>query len=93
VLDAAGGFSVLQIRLETGRTHQIRIHLAAIGHPLLGEAWYRSPRCSRHGRQALHAFGLSFADPGPPQHLVAPLPQDLLDLAARLGLALPTTPV
>lgn len=54
--------SLLEVTLETGRTHQIRVHLAAIGHPVVGDAVYgrRSPHI---GRQALHSFRLGFKEP------------------------------
>ncbi len=52
--------SILSVVIETGRTHQIRIHLAEEGHPLLGETRYVSPACSRHPRQALHALEIRF---------------------------------
>ncbi|MFZ9889082.1 MAG: pseudouridine synthase, partial [Myxococcota bacterium] len=77
------GFALVEVRLETGRTHQVRVHLAHAGHPLVGESVYRVPPSDRHPRQALHAFELCVAD-GP--RLRAPLPQDLLTLLAELGL-------
>jgi 23S rRNA pseudouridine1911/1915/1917 synthase len=83
--------------LETGRTHQIRIHLAEIGHPVVGEAVYRPrarPRSKAHfHRQALHAQTLGFIHPltGQAVSVEAPLPSDLdeliVDLRNRWGSA------
>jgi len=88
VLDRGDSCSLLRVQIETGRTHQIRIHLAALGHPLLGEEWYRTPPCTQHERQALHAWSLHFDDGKAPQMLRSPLPDDLLRLldARRLSL-------
>jgi 23S rRNA pseudouridine1911/1915/1917 synthase len=82
--------------LETGRTHQIRIHMAEMGHPVVGEAVYRprlQPRCKAHfHRQALHAQTLGFVHPltGETVHVEAPLPSDLgallTDLRNRYGI-------
>lgn len=77
--------SLLQLRILTGRSHQIRIHLAHLGHPLIGEDRYRQPPSDLHTRQALHAARLDFPD----LQLIAPPPHDLLALAAGLGLAWP----
>jgi 23S rRNA pseudouridine1911/1915/1917 synthase len=81
------GASLLRLRLETGRTHQIRVHMAAIGHPILGDATYGVPG-SQIGlrRQFLHARRLAFAHPvdGRRIELTSELPADL---AAALELA------
>jgi len=75
--------ALLDIRLETGRTHQIRIHLAGIGHPILGDAQHGGELARRHParppRLALHAAVLGFAHPvsGEPRRYEAPLPDDL----------------
>ena len=58
----ADGFSALRCQLHTGRTHQARVHLAHLGHPLLGEARYRDPPCDAHPRHALHARRIELAD-------------------------------
>jgi 23S rRNA pseudouridine1911/1915/1917 synthase len=63
-LEKLNGATLVQCQLQTGRTHQIRIHLAEKGHPVLGEKLYSSPRMSeRSPRLALHAYSLSFQDP------------------------------
>jgi len=72
--------SLLECRLETGRTHQIRVHLAAIGHPVVGDAPYQGARASLPlARPFLHATVLSFAHPvsGDPLHFEEPLPREL----------------
>ena len=76
------GYTLLLIRLETGRTHQIRVHMQYLGHPLLGDTLYgQFPENEEAliGRQALHAFRLSFAHPitGDPLTFEAPLPEDM----------------
>ncbi len=72
--------SYLELRLETGRTHQIRVHLGAIGHPVVGDARYRGDR-RRSGcaRPFLHATGLAFVDPAIGREVAfsSPLPEDL----------------
>ncbi|MDQ6746213.1 MAG: RluA family pseudouridine synthase [Actinomycetota bacterium] len=80
--------TLLSVVLDTGRTHQIRVHMAAIGHPLCGDAQYGGPM--RHGltRQFLHAGRLDFTHPvtGEDLNLRAPLPEDLaLALKAASG--------
>jgi 23S rRNA pseudouridine1911/1915/1917 synthase len=82
--------TLLRMRLETGRTHQIRAHLLAIGHPVAGDPEYGSPR--RHGlrRQFLHAARLAFTHPvtGAAVDVASPLPADLaaaLERAAESG--------
>jgi len=76
----------LQCRLETGRTHQIRVHLSAIGHPVLGDPTYGN-RTSKDGfsRVALHAEQLGFIHPttGESLRFEAPLPGDLRELIAN----------
>jgi 23S rRNA pseudouridine1911/1915/1917 synthase len=74
--------------LHTGRTHQIRVHMAHIGHPLLGDALYAGPMQLGIERQALHAFRLSFAHPitGEALRIEAPLPPDMAQVLADLKL-------
>ena len=70
----------LELRLETGRTHQIRVHLAAIGHPVVGDERYRGDRRrSGCGRTFLHAAGLAFVNPasGKEESFTSLLPEDL----------------
>ncbi len=86
VLDRGIDCSLLEAQLETGRTHQIRIHLSSLGHPLLGEGWYRDPPCADFERQALHAWRLGFADGESPDRFHSPVPPDLLRLIVSRGL-------
>jgi 23S rRNA pseudouridine1911/1915/1917 synthase len=74
-----GDATLLRIRLETGRTHQIRAHLKAIGHPVLGDPEYGIAGARGLPRQFLHATHLAFAHPrsGAPVALTSPLPPDL----------------
>jgi 23S rRNA pseudouridine1911/1915/1917 synthase len=82
--------SLVECRLETGRTHQIRVHMTFAGHPLAGDAVYgrrRDPSpLGSFPRQALHAASLGFVHPvtGEPLRFEAPLPQDMEDLLAAL---------
>jgi 23S rRNA pseudouridine1911/1915/1917 synthase len=73
------GFTLLRVRLETGRTHQIRAHLEAIGHPVCGDAEYGTAGLLGLARQFLHAARLAFAHPvgGAPVDVSSPLPDDL----------------
>lgn len=78
--------ALLRVTLETGRTHQIRVHLEAIGHPVVGDPEYG--RAGRFGlqRQFLHAARLAFAHPLRDEQVdvSSPLPADLADVLARL---------
>jgi 23S rRNA pseudouridine1911/1915/1917 synthase len=72
--------TLLELSIETGRTHQIRVHLAFIGRPIIGDRLYGRPRASdpQLDRQFLHASALSFQLPsGARLRLEAPLPGDL----------------
>ncbi len=96
--------SLLACQLETGRTHQIRVHLSHVGHPLLGDTVYGShfktkaghlglqaqAALTALGRQALHAYLLALEHPrtGELLHWEAPLPEDLLLLKSALEAAL-----
>lgn len=86
----AAGFSLVQLRLETGRTHQIRVHMAALGHPVAGDPVYggRSRLATSFGmtRQCLHASHLGFRHPltGNPMEFTAPLWPDIEAALARL---------
>lgn len=82
VLEALPGDSLVAVRLETGRTHQIRAHFAAIGHPVAGDPKYGPPgHRGRHGldRQFLHSRRLAIVHPGTgePMEFSSPLPDDL----------------
>ncbi|MDA0349742.1 MAG: RNA pseudouridine synthase [Verrucomicrobia bacterium] len=88
VIDRSNGYSLIRAQLQTGRIHQIRIHLSHLGHPLVGEEWYRNSPCLLHPRQALHAHRLKFPvnEVLPIHCLTAPIASDLVELAERLGL-------
>jgi 23S rRNA pseudouridine1911/1915/1917 synthase len=79
VLELLAAETYLEARLETGRTHQIRAHFAAIGHPLLGDATYGGAGKYGLGRQFLHAHRLAFAHPvsGEAMSFCSELPGDL----------------
>ena len=86
-LEDLGRFSLLEARLETGRTHQIRVHLESVGHPVVGDRVYgRRPETLGLERQFLHASRLAFPHPetGEPVEVESPLPGDL---ARALALA------
>jgi 23S rRNA pseudouridine1911/1915/1917 synthase len=89
------GAALLEVGLETGRTHQIRVHLSELGHPLLGDALYGGTRKGDArvkavqgalGRQGLHAWKLSFSHPrtGKPVRCEAPVPRDLAEAIEAL---------
>ncbi len=89
VLAQRGGFSHLECRLETGRTHQIRVHMAYIGHPLAGDAVYGPRRVITELQgQCLHAAHLSFTHPvsGQPMAFDAPLPPWFVAFLHKQGL-------
>lgn len=84
----ANGHSLVSLQLETGRTHQIRIHLKHLGFPLVGDYLY-NPDMEYISRQALHSFRLSFPHPitGEVMDFTAPLPEDMGNiLTERSGL-------
>ena len=72
------GYSLVALQLETGRTHQIRVHMKYIGYPLIGDFVY-NPDMTRISRQALHAWKLTFPHPITGEHMefTAPLPRDM----------------
>ena len=76
---ALGRFSLLRVRLDTGRTHQIRVHMSAIGHPVCGDPEYGTRGLLGLERQFLHAARLAFDHPatGKRIELYSPLPEDL----------------
>jgi 23S rRNA pseudouridine1911/1915/1917 synthase len=80
VLELLAAETYLEARLETGRTHQIRAHFAAIGHPLLGDTTYGGEPRYGLGRQFLHAHRLAFSHPssGEAMSFASELPADLV---------------
>jgi len=82
---AASGRAIVRLRLETGRTHQIRVHLAAIGCPIAGDYLYGSELEALHGRFALHSAYLSLIQPitGERIELSEPLPSELAALLTK----------
>lgn len=79
------GVSLLRLRLDTGRTHQIRVHLQAIGHPVCGDPEYGTAGVLGLTRQFLHATRLAFPHPitGEPVEVNSPLPEDLREALER----------
>ena len=92
VVEGHGRAGVLGVRLETGRTHQVRVHMAAVGHPVSGDTAYgASPTLTEElglVRPALHAGHLGFAHPVTGEHIECdePLPPDLTTALAKLRL-------
>ncbi|MFH1367723.1 MAG: RluA family pseudouridine synthase [Elusimicrobiota bacterium] len=87
VIRAAKEYSLLEVRPLTGRTHQIRSHLAYIGHPVLGDGTYGGPETAggyEFFRTMLHAYKITFMHPskGRPVDFTAPLPKDMVKLFA-----------
>ena len=78
--------SLLRLRLETGRTHQIRVHLQAIGHPVAGDPEYGAAGLFGLERQFLHSTRLALTHPltGEPIDVRSPLPEDLAQVLAQL---------
>lgn len=89
VLRQKGGTAAVSLRLETGRTHQIRVHMSYIGHPLVGDALYGGKPLSGMARQALHGSALIFLHPLTKERIciTAPLPPDLSELLDALHLS------
>lgn len=98
VLARLDGFTLVEVQLHTGRTHQIRVHFAALHHPVVGDTLYGAARQVRigkvtlpgPGRNFLHAERLGFAQPrtGKWIEVAAPLPQELREYLRRLAVAL-----
>jgi 23S rRNA pseudouridine1911/1915/1917 synthase len=80
------GFTLLEIMPETGRTHQIRVHLAAIGYPVVGDTVY-GVKSAYLSRQLLHAYRLGFKLPSTNEYMefTSELPRDLADALRRLA--------
>ena len=89
LLESADSGCWVECTLHTGRTHQIRVHMASIGHPLVADALYGGSLVGKMGRQALHAYRLAFQHPVSGQQLVlhAPLPADMREVMADWGLS------
>ena len=88
VLARYKGYTHIRCRLETGRTHQIRVHMASMGHPLLGDFTYGAPSPDKGlSGQCLHARELKFIHPrtGEAVHLVTELPAYFSEVLAKLG--------
>lgn len=87
--EALHGGSLVHVQLETGRTHQIRVHLSHMGHPLYGDELYGGPvwASSAAGRHALHGEALSFRHPWSGEQLEVsdPWPEDMLQLRELLS--------
>jgi len=93
-----GKFTLVRVRIETGRTHQIRVHMSSIGHPVMGDTLYGAPgglrvpgkgaggETIRLNRNFLHAAELAFAHPrtGKMLELSSPLPEELKEILAIL---------
>jgi 23S rRNA pseudouridine1911/1915/1917 synthase len=99
-----GKFTLLRVRIETGRTHQIRVHMSSLGHPVVGDTLYGAAALLtgaqqrkaaseklRLGRNFLHSAQLEFTHPmtGKPMRLEAPLPAELTDFLARIEATAP----
>lgn len=104
VLQRFPGVTALEVSLESGRTHQIRVHMTHIGHPLVGDPVYGRPMKAKKGlpaavldcvrsfpRQALHARTLTLVHPANSEEVTfqAPLPEDIRGLLAKLAAASP----
>lgn len=99
VLDEAEESSLLRCEIKTGRTHQIRVHLSSIGHPIVGDKKYGSEKSQKISKDfgvesiLLHAHTLEFASPksGEDVKVTAPIPEIFLGAAGRLGLNMSAT--
>lgn len=93
-----GKFSLLEVSIETGRTHQIRVHLSSLGHPVVGDTVYGAPRLipgyggtaskgASLGRHFLHSSAIQFEHPmtSAPLSLEQPLPAELQQFLRRIG--------
>ena len=85
VLRSGGDVSLVECTLHTGRTHQIRVHLHHLGHPVLGDKLYGGKRAGDYSRQMLHAWKLSFRHPRTDERLcfTAPIPADFAKAAPK----------
>ena len=102
VLARLDGFTLIEVDLRTGRTHQIRVHFSALRHPVVGDTLYGAPRQARAGREILpplgrnflHAARIAFEHPrsAEPVEVRAPLPAELRAYLERLAAALGRAP-
>ena len=86
VVERFGDYSLLELKLETGRTHQIRVHMKYIGHPLVGDPVYGKSKGIKLNGQALHAAVLGFVHPSTGEYMEfsAPMPSDMIELLTIL---------
>ena len=88
VLERFGNYTYMQFKLETGRTHQIRVHMSSIGHPLLGDGLYSNSKSSFKNLQGqtLHAKTIGFIHPSTNEYMEfsAPLPEYFEKLLSQL---------
>ncbi|WP_432354906.1 RluA family pseudouridine synthase [Sporosarcina sp. A2] len=86
VLERFGDFTLVECRLETGRTHQIRVHMKYIGHPLAGDPKYGPKKTIEYDGQVLHAGTLGFVHPVTKEYMefTTPLPEDFKQLLNEL---------
>lgn len=86
VMERLGDYTLLELKLETGRTHQIRVHMKFIGHPLVGDPMYGRSKGIKFDGQALHAAVLGFVHPatGEYREFTAPIPTDMEDVLHSL---------
>ena len=88
VLESFNGFSHLKLKLETGRTHQIRVHMKAIGHPVVGDDVYSSSKMENFGLQGqcLHARAIGFLHPSTNEHMYfeSELPDYFIKVLSKL---------
>lgn len=86
VLEEFENYSLVKCTLETGRTHQIRVHMSYIGNPLLGDSLYNCCNCNLINRQALHSNTMEFIHPVSKEKifLQAPLPRDIREVIGQV---------
>lgn len=87
VLERYNGYTMVELLLETGRTHQIRVHMSHIGHPLVGDFLYGGENPELIDRQALHSYKLSINHPVTGERLIleAPLPDDFKQVIEKIS--------
>ncbi|MCL6563626.1 MAG: RluA family pseudouridine synthase [Firmicutes bacterium] len=80
-------YSLVELKLHTGRTHQVRVHLASLGHPVVGDTFYGGPSGLGFSHQALHAWRIAFVHPIQKERMCfsAPLPESWVTAARELG--------